>query len=109
EIVPLFYQRDADGLPRGWIQRVRASLSRLTPRFSANRMLREYVERFYVPAEQALLARTAGGGAAGRVGAPPDRALEQPALRAHGRAGARRRVGDHRRGLPRRPGARGRD
>jgi starch phosphorylase len=63
EVVPLFYERDADGLPRRWIQRVRASLSRLTPRFSANRMLREYVERCYLPAERELLVRSADGGA----------------------------------------------
>jgi starch phosphorylase len=43
EIVPSFYDRDAEGLPRAWLARVRATLSRLTPRFSANRMLEEYV------------------------------------------------------------------
>ena len=51
EIVPAFYARDADGLPRAWLHRVRASLSRLTPRFSANRMLREYVAGYYGPAD----------------------------------------------------------
>ena len=35
EIVPLFYRRDPDGLPRDWLRRVRASLARLAPRFSA--------------------------------------------------------------------------
>jgi starch phosphorylase len=37
EILPLFYERDPDGLPRRWLQRVRASLSRLTPRLSRPR------------------------------------------------------------------------
>ena len=50
EVVPLFYDRDAAGLPRGWIARMRTSMARLTPRFSANRMVSEYLERFYLPA-----------------------------------------------------------
>jgi starch phosphorylase len=58
EIVPLFYDRDVEGLPRRWLERVRASLSRLAPRFSANRMVREYVERVYQPAETELETRT---------------------------------------------------
>jgi starch phosphorylase len=50
EVVPLFYDRDATGLPRGWIARMRTSMARLTPRFSASRMVSEYLERFYLPA-----------------------------------------------------------
>ncbi len=49
EVVPCFYQRDAHGLPRQWIARMRESMARLTPRFSTNRMVREYTERFYLP------------------------------------------------------------
>jgi starch phosphorylase len=49
EVVPCFYHCDAHGLPRQWIARMRESMARLTPRFSTNRMLREYTERFYVP------------------------------------------------------------
>jgi starch phosphorylase len=49
EIIPLFYDRDRDGLPRAWIQRVRTSMARLIPRFSAERMVREYVTQLYVP------------------------------------------------------------
>jgi starch phosphorylase len=48
EIIPLFYDRDSDGLPRGWIERMKASMRTLIPRFSAERMMREYVERMYV-------------------------------------------------------------
>jgi starch phosphorylase len=66
EIVPSFYERDAEGLPRAWLKRVRASMSRLAPRFSANRMLREYVTGFYHPAEAEVAARLAGGGAIAR-------------------------------------------
>jgi starch phosphorylase len=47
EVVPAFYDRDADGLPHGWIERMRASLRTLGPRFCATRMLMEYVEGPY--------------------------------------------------------------
>ena len=63
EVVPLFYDRDAEGLPRAWLQRVRSSLSRLTPSFSANRMVREYAEDYYQPASQQMALRLADGAA----------------------------------------------
>ncbi len=66
EIVPSFYERDGEGLPRGWLKQVRASMSRLTPRFSANRMLRDYVTGFYHPAEVEVVARLADDGARAR-------------------------------------------
>jgi starch phosphorylase len=47
EVVPEFYDRDADGLPTAWIARIRASLSTLGPRFSATRMLSEYLSGPY--------------------------------------------------------------
>jgi starch phosphorylase len=47
EIAPLFYERDADGVPRGWVKRVKASLRTVGPRFSADRMLRDYVMQVY--------------------------------------------------------------
>lgn len=50
EIVPLFYDRGPDSLPRGWIARMKSSMRALCPRFNANRMIREYAERFYIPA-----------------------------------------------------------
>jgi starch phosphorylase len=46
EIVPLFYERDAAGLPRRWLAKVKASLGRLGPMFAASRMVTEYVERW---------------------------------------------------------------
>lgn len=49
QVIPLFYERDATGIPTGWLRRVRASLGRLTPRFSAERMLREYLAVLYEP------------------------------------------------------------
>jgi starch phosphorylase len=59
EIVPAFYDRDADGIPRAWVARIRASLSRLTPLFSSNRMLAEYVDHLYLPAATDYRRRTA--------------------------------------------------
>jgi starch phosphorylase len=50
EIVPEFYARDGRDLPTRWLARVRASMSTLAPRFSANRMVREYAELAYAPA-----------------------------------------------------------
>jgi starch phosphorylase len=47
EVVPLFYERNRDGIPQRWIARVKASLRRLVPRFSAERMLRDYVDTMY--------------------------------------------------------------
>jgi glycogen phosphorylase len=59
EVVPLFYERDAAGLPRGWLSMVRASLAQLPPLFSTARMVAEYNERYYRPA-QPLATRLAG-------------------------------------------------
>jgi starch phosphorylase len=53
EIIPLFYARAADGLPAGWIARVKASMRRLIPRFNAERMVRDYVRALYVPSSGA--------------------------------------------------------
>ena len=50
EIIPLFYDRDGDGIPHGWIRRVKASLATLGPDVVATRMMRDYVERYYEPA-----------------------------------------------------------
>jgi starch phosphorylase len=61
EVVPAFYDRDAAGIPRAWVARIRASMARLTARFSANRMLREYVESLYLGAAEAYRRRTADG------------------------------------------------
>ncbi len=47
EIVPLFYERDADGIPRGWLPRVRAAIKTAGLRFGAQRMLGDYVEQIY--------------------------------------------------------------
>jgi starch phosphorylase len=63
EIVPLFYERDQMGIPRGWLDRVRRSMSRLTPQFSANRVVREYVDTHYVSRAKAFCERARNKGA----------------------------------------------
>ena len=50
QIAPRFYDRDADGVPEAWVTQIRHTLSTLSPVLSAERMVREYVERLYVPA-----------------------------------------------------------
>ncbi|MBI3630218.1 MAG: alpha-glucan family phosphorylase [Candidatus Rokubacteria bacterium] len=65
EVVPAFYTRDARGIPGGWVARMRESMARLTPRFSANRVVREYTERHYLPAAAGYRARAAEKGALG--------------------------------------------
>lgn len=49
EVIPLFYQRNSDGLPRGWISMMKASMRGVCPVFNTNRMVEEYTERFYLP------------------------------------------------------------
>jgi starch phosphorylase len=50
EVVPTFYERNEHGLPAKWIRRMKRAMGLLTPRFSTTRMVRDYVERFYLPA-----------------------------------------------------------
>jgi starch phosphorylase len=50
EVIPLFYRREPDGIPREWIARMKASIRSICPRFNTNRMLEDYAERFYLPA-----------------------------------------------------------
>ncbi len=50
EVVPLFYKRDAGGVPWGWVQVMKEAIRTAVPVFCTRRMLKEYTERFYVPA-----------------------------------------------------------
>ena len=50
EIIPLFYDRGTDNLPRKWIAMMKAAIGKLAPVYSTNRMVRQYAERFYAPA-----------------------------------------------------------
>ena len=49
-IVPAFYERDANGIPRQWLAVIKESIRTVAPRFSARRMVKEYVQRMYAPA-----------------------------------------------------------
>jgi glycogen phosphorylase len=56
EVVPSYYERDADGVPVGWMRRAAAAIASVTPRFNARRMVKEYVTRFYAPASRRAIA-----------------------------------------------------
>lgn len=62
EIVPEFYARDAAGLPRQWLALVRQSMAKLAPRYSSSRMVRDYVEQYYLPGAAELRRRIAAAG-----------------------------------------------
>jgi starch phosphorylase len=65
EVIPAFYARDERGIPPGWVARMRKSMAHLTPAFSANRVVREYTEKHYLPAAAAYCERAANGGQLG--------------------------------------------
>jgi len=56
-IIPEFYERNNAGIPAKWVARVRESMARLTPEYSAHRAVRQYTEDHYVPAAAAYAAR----------------------------------------------------
>lgn len=49
EVVPMFYERGSDGIPRRWISRMKTAIRTICPVFNTNRMVQEYTDRFYVP------------------------------------------------------------
>ena len=65
EVIPEFYNRNQNGIPTRWTERMRKSMATLTPRFSANRAVREYTEQFYLPAAAKYKERAAENGKAG--------------------------------------------
>ncbi len=65
QVVPEFYDRNDKGIPEQWIERMRKSMSILTPRFSANRAVRQYTENYYLPAAGRYAERAAGKGVMG--------------------------------------------
>ena len=66
EVIPAFYTRDAQGIPAAWVARIRESMARLTPHFSANRAVRAYTVDYYLPAAAAYRSRAAEHGTVGR-------------------------------------------
>jgi len=77
EVIPEFYTRDADGIPNAWVARMRESMACLTPRFSADRAVREYTEKFYLPAAAAYHDRAADKGTKGAAIVEFRKTLEQ--------------------------------
>jgi glycogen phosphorylase len=66
EVIPEFYNRNEYGIPTAWVARMRESMAQLTPRFSADRSVREYTEQHYLPAAKTYLERAADNGANGK-------------------------------------------
>jgi starch phosphorylase len=62
EVVPAFYHRDSQGIPQQWMARMRESMARLTPMFSANRMSRQYTVDYYLPLAAEYRGRAAERG-----------------------------------------------
>jgi starch phosphorylase len=67
EVIPEFYERNEKGFPLKWLGRVRESMARLTPEFSATRAIREYTENHYLPAASGYRERAAGDSALGAI------------------------------------------
>jgi len=63
QVVPCFYRRDEQHIPTAWVKRMRRSMSELVERFSADRTVREYTERYYLPLASAYRQRCADGSA----------------------------------------------
>lgn len=66
QVAPRFYDRNDDGIPTRWVESIRHTLASLSPALSADRMVREYVERLYVPAAGSAAALTADSAAGAR-------------------------------------------
>ncbi|MCA3747742.1 MAG: hypothetical protein IN808_01195, partial [Rubrobacter sp.] len=49
EVAPLYYRRGEDGVPEGWVAVMREAIATVAPAFSAQRMVRDYVRRIYLP------------------------------------------------------------
>ena len=58
-VIPLFYNRDADGLPQRWVEMVRHTLAELGPKVLASRMVRDYTTELYTPAATSVTAISA--------------------------------------------------
>jgi starch phosphorylase len=65
EVIPLFYQRGHDDIPREWVEKMKASLRFLTPVFNSHRMVQDYMDRYYLPCSRRfnVLSRDDFGGA----------------------------------------------
>jgi starch phosphorylase len=83
EVIPEFYDRDKNGIPTAWVKRMRESMAKLTPRFSANRTVREYTEQHYLRAAATYRERAANQGARGRQVVDWQQSLDQKWVKLH--------------------------
>ena len=67
QVIPEFYRRNSQGIPQDWVDRIRRVMTDLVPRFSANRMMREYTESYYLPAIDDFHNRSDDGAARARL------------------------------------------
>jgi len=58
EVIPLYYERDESGIPLLWVKRMKKAIQSLGWRFNADRMVKDYAERFYLPSASATSAET---------------------------------------------------
>jgi starch phosphorylase len=58
EVIPFYYERDASGIPHHWVKRMKRAFQSLGWRFNADRMVKDYAERFYLPSASATSAET---------------------------------------------------
>ncbi len=65
EVIPEFYNRDENGISTAWVRRMRESMSQLSPRFSANRTVQDYTEKYYLPASASYQSRASNNGEMG--------------------------------------------
>jgi starch phosphorylase len=65
EVIPLFYQRGHDDIPREWVEKMKAGLRFLTPVFNSHRMVQDYMDRYYLPCSRRfnVLSKDDFGGA----------------------------------------------
>jgi starch phosphorylase len=76
-VIPEFYSRNEQGLPTAWVARMRNSMASLTPRFSADRAVRDYTQQHYLPGAANYRERAADKGAMGRQLVDWQRAMEK--------------------------------
>jgi starch phosphorylase len=77
QVIPEFYARDEQGIPRAWVARMRESMARLTPYFSADRAVREYTVQHYLTAAERYHQRAMNNGGVGQQMVDWQRALDE--------------------------------
>jgi starch phosphorylase len=77
QVIPEFYTRGPEKIPIAWTTKIRESMARLTPQFSSNRTVREYTEKFYLPAAESYRKRAENNGALARQIVDWQTSLEQ--------------------------------